>query len=269
LVESSAKIFDEVLLITWRQNLGSFDVFWKPFKNFQIILLDEEELPVKGNNTNKYRQVFTTLVGSNLMEGKGCTTVAKVRTDQSVSLGLLHAAVKSHKTHRPVSSLGVPYVNLFEIDRLADFYLVGNPALISTIMRNYLDSPEEFADTHKDYFYKFLNSAFKFKEGKTLALSQENKAALAFQAWSTHFYPLPSQLYKSMVWRSIKVSPRIERGLRLHTLFQGSDRVNQIFTINTNRILIKFRQIPFRLIKRLITVIYPIRRRIQPKRYIK
>jgi hypothetical protein len=70
-------------------------------------LLDEEELPVKGNNTNKYRQVFTTLVGSDLMEGKGCTTVAKIRTDQSLSLDLLHAVIKNHETQRPVSSIGV------------------------------------------------------------------------------------------------------------------------------------------------------------------
>jgi hypothetical protein len=57
LVESSVKIFDEVLLITWWQNLGSFDVFGNHSRTFRLFCLMRKNCLLKETtqiNIDKY-----------------------------------------------------------------------------------------------------------------------------------------------------------------------------------------------------------------------
>ena len=142
--------------------------------------------------------------------------MAKIRTDQHVNLPLLHKLAKDHSRRNP-RSLGVPNVNLFEIDRLTDFYFLGDCQLVANLCEYYMGSPQLFDDTHKDYFYKFSH----FLMGREFLPPNSHMKLFNFRQeinniaiWTEAFYPLDSRLFDDFYWRGRKVNNKLNGWVR-------------------------------------------------------
>ncbi len=165
---------------------------------------------------HKYHQIATTHFGAKLLSSLGCEFMAKIRTDHNLDLNILKSEVLNHEKRNP-RSLGVPNINLYELDRLTDFYFVGRSDLIVELCNSYLTTPELFVDTHKDYFYKFANILGR---RKYLVTNQRNfflnlrQQFYAVTAWSEVFYPLDARLFKNFYWRGRRVNYKLNRWIR-------------------------------------------------------
>lgn len=219
IVDSALKFFDVIVISTWSgqsaQLLNTLQIW--PENVFLEILNEDDFLKKKREEgTHKYHQVKSTLAGALILESLNCDLVAKIRTDQSLDLEVLSFAVSNH-ANKPSYSFGVPYLNIFEMDRLTDFYFVARTSILISTLKNYLVVQESFQDTHKDYFYNFSDFIFKstdLKSKKYLKLLNKYPHFYNFLAWTKFFYPLSPKLYRSMVWRGIKVNHRVNSWIR-------------------------------------------------------
>lgn len=239
LVSSGLDLFDEIVISTWdseenRRLLTQFS----STKRITCIFVNEDqnlkELTQLG--THKYHQIKTMHEGALILEQLDCEAIVKIRTDQNLDLKELSRLCEQHKFKNPYS-LGVPYVNLFEIDRLTDFYFLGRAKTVVGVCNSYLHSPETFDDTHKDYFRKFSNYLIAAFNGSGLGdkstLSNDAKYRSVL-AWTHCFYPLSASLHRNFYWRGEKVNNQLNSWLRWYFVFhaRGSRGVRIKFVLN-------------------------------------
>jgi hypothetical protein len=176
------------------------------------------------------------------LEELGCDVVAKIRTDHSVNLKLLSKQVKQHRG-KSRKSLGVPNINLFELDRLTDFYFVGSSDVIRDLCDYYMSHEEFCADTHRDYFLNFLT--FLSTDRVLVEKIQNSESQLVGDyycifAWTHYFYPLRAALFKNFYWRGRLVNHRLNGWIRwfytLHSTHNSFPRLK--FLLNLISILL-------------------------------
>ncbi len=238
---AAADLFDHIVIATWKTELDLshfFDVV--SLDRLHIVQITEDsflsEMANKG--IHKYHQVKTTLGGLELLSKLGCEVVAKIRTDHGLNLDLLHNEVLRHLKKNP-KALGVPNLNLFEIDRLTDFYFVGNVDTAQTIFAKYLSTPEVCDDVHADYFYKFATT---FSDEKKYVPATSSPRSLnqyqLTQIWTSLFYPLDRRLFKDFYWRGIKVNYRLNSWVRYFFLLHSNSNRSLRLKSVLNSILI-------------------------------
>jgi hypothetical protein len=219
IIRNASPLFDVIVVSTWKDSnysdfLSNIQV---PGKVEILEISPDKFLSDKDQGgIHKYHQLVTTHIGAKLMSSLGCEFVAKIRTDHNLDLKILNDEVLNHRKMNP-QSLGVPNINLYELDRLTDFYFVGRSDLIVELCQSYLTTPELFVDTHKDFFYKFAN----FLGQRKYLVTNQKKSFLDFRqqvanvsAWSEVFYPLDARLFKNFYWRGRRVDYKLNGWIR-------------------------------------------------------
>ena len=245
IIDDASKFFDIIVISTWDNPTAKQFISLKIFpRNVFIVLSSEKDIPREriSSDTHKYHQIYSSLVGALRLESLGCEIIAKVRTDQFVNLEELSKSVDKHQK-KPKYSIGVPYLNIFEMDRLTDFYLVSRASVMIETFRNYLSLKESYQDTHKDYFHNFskiiinLSGIDKIKYFNNL---NKYPHKINLLVWSTIFYPLDPKLYTKFLWRGIKVNHKINGWIRFYKLLTVSNYAWLPFAMSYNSISLNF-----------------------------
>ena len=266
-IESAAIHFDHIVLVTWFDPKHSdFIKSLEKHSRLEVIELNESEkfATLNKKGMHKYHQIETLRAGSANLEELGCDFVAKIRTDHSLNLGLLSKQVNQHR-FRNEFSLGVPNINLFELDRLTDFFFVGRPEVIKGMCDFYLSSPETCVDTHRDYFLGFLH--FLSKDEDLIRIIRDSDSVLkrdfkCIFAWTHYYYPLHSGLFKNFYWRGKSINHRLNGWIRwFYALHAGQPGFHNLkFRLNLFLILC-VRQLKKPTIKYSSAVLFRLYRR--------
>jgi hypothetical protein len=227
IIKVADNLFDVIVIATWENS--TYTVFLEKLRNYygvEIVLLNESERlqELHQLGTHKYHQIETLRAGASKLEELGCDVVAKVRSDHNVNLEILYKHVDQHRGKNE-NSLGVPNINLFELDRLTDFYFVGRVSVILGLCDYYLSRPELCPDPHKDYFLKFLT--FLSSDDFLVDKIQNFKSPLirdfyCIFVWTHYFYPLHAGLFKTFFWRGRRVNYRLNGWIRWFYAFHSS-----------------------------------------------
>lgn len=231
-IQHASKYFDFIVLATWNNtDYGNFFDSLSRIQKVHVVVIHESEGLKKFGmqGIHKYHQIATLQAGLQKLLELGCDLSAKVRTDHEINIAELAQEVDDHQ-YRNVFSLGVPNLNLYELDRLTDFYFVGRTQVMYDMCSDYLVQDEYCLDTHKDYFLSFLKFLSKndtlvsgINQGDSLFRSE----VTAISAWTTFFYPLSPKLFKNFYWRGKKVNHRLNSWIRwFHVFHSGSGRSN-------------------------------------------
>ena len=238
---AAADLFDHIVIATWKTEIDLspfFDVVSRDRLHIVQITEDSFLSEMAKRGIHKYHQVKTTLSGLELLSKLGCDVVAKIRTDHGLNLELLHNEVLRHSGRNPMA-LGVPNLNLFEIDRLTDFYFVGNVEIVQTICAEYLSSPEVCDDVHADYFYKFATTfSGEKKHFPTTPGPGTLNQYQQTQIWTSLFYPLDRRLFEDFYWRGVKVNFRLNSWVRCFFLLHANSNRSLRLKTFINLILI-------------------------------
>ena len=218
-IEVAKEYFDHIVIATWRDDdYMNFLTSLGTHERVEIVLLDENERLSDLNRlgVRKYHQIVTLRAGASKLEELGCDVVAKIRTDHSVNLKLLSKQVKQHRG-KSRKSLGVPNINLFELDRLTDFYFVGSSDVIRDLCDYYMSHEEFCADTHRDYFLNFLTYLSSDRVLVEKIQNSESQLVADYYCifvWTHFFYPLRAALFKNFYWRGRLVNHRLNGWIR-------------------------------------------------------
>lgn len=266
-IESAKMLFDYVVLATWHDpKYADFIESISKYPYVHIIELEESPklMKLSQSGVHKYHQVQTLRVGAAKLEELGCEVVAKIRTDHSLDLGLLSKEVERHR-FRNENSLGVPNINLFELDRLTDFFFVGRPDIIKGMCDFYLNSPETCVDTHRDYFLGFLH--FLSKDADLIKIIRDSESiwerdSKCVFAWTNYYYPLHSGMFRNFYWRGRGINHRLNGWIRWFYALHASQPKLHNFKFRLNLFLIIFvRQLKKPTIKYSSAVLFRIYRR--------
>jgi hypothetical protein len=227
IIKVAENLFDVIVISTWAN--PTYTVFLENLKNYngvEIVLLNESERLQEFHQLgmHKYHQIETLRAGASKLDELGCEVAAKVRTDHSIDIDILYKHVERHKGKNK-NSLGVPNINLFELDRLTDFYFVGRTSVILGMCDYYLSSPELSPDPHRDYFLKFLT--FLSSDDFLVDKIQNFKSSFmrdfhCIFVWTHYFYPLRAGLFKTFFWRGRRVNHRLNGWIRWFYTFHSS-----------------------------------------------
>jgi hypothetical protein len=226
-IQDALKYFDFIVLTTWKNtDYQEFIDSLSRIQKVHVVAIHESEglkkLGMQG--IHKYHQIATLQAGLQKLVELGCDLSAKVRTDHKIDIAELAQEVDDHQ-FKNVFSLGVPNLNLYELDRLTDFYFVGRSQVMYDLCTNYLVQKEYCLDTHKDYFLSFLNFLSK-NETLVSRINQRDSSfrsdVLAISVWTTFFYPLSPKLFKNFYWRGKKVNHRLNSWIRWFHVFHSS-----------------------------------------------
>ena len=242
-IEMAKRFFDHIVIATWEN--ADYTNFLKSIGKdscIEIVVLHEGEKlsELHGLGIHKYHQIETLRAGASRLEELGCDVVAKIRTDHALNLQLLSKQLTKHQ-NKNLMSLGVPNINLFELDRLTDFYFVGRPEVIRDMCNFYMSKPETCVDTHKDYFLNF--ATFLSNDENLVAKVQAGESKLvrdyySILIWTRFFYPLHGGLFKNFSWRGKMVNYRLNGWIRWFHAFHSSQLNSSKFKFAMNLFVI-------------------------------
>jgi hypothetical protein len=243
IIEAADNLFDQIVLATWHnEGYSEFIKSLEKYRNVTVVSLQESEFFSKLNKDgiHKYHQIETLRAGAAKLEELECEFVAKIRTDHFLDINLMAKQVTMHQRRNP-RSLGVPNINLFELDRLTDFYFVGRSDVIQSMCESYLNQPEYCKDTHKDYYLSFLLSLSNDQYLVNKIHNSENKFIRDFfciMAWSSYFYPLNPNFFKNFLWRGRRINHNLNGWIRWFFSFHQSRTNSHNLKFVLNLILI-------------------------------
>jgi len=250
-VSEASMLFDYIVVSTWNSEHAT-RLLSKLEGNEKVIVVWNSEdsflTDKRKSGTHKYHQIFSLLTGIRALRDLECDVFVKLRTDQRLDMSNLYKAATQHSKKNP-TSLGVPYMNLFEIDRLADFYWVGNTKIMERLCVSYLETPEIYVDGHMDYFYKFSKVLKGDNLSKDIPLNSAGISRVlpeCYVIWTTLFYPLPKNLFGESWWRGKKINASLNSWIRWHKLINCPNSDRAVIGTLGNIVVIKFT----RLVKR-------------------
>ncbi len=272
LVEKAQNLFDYIVICTWVDKTKTYDIsniysseldkehqlkgFQSKRKKAKIIYLELQEnillVENRQKSNHKYHQITLTGAGASMLMTLGCQTLAKIRTDQNLDIRLLHEEVVNHKK-RNSKAIGSPYLNLFQLDRLTDFYFVGSTKVVKEVCDSYLNNSELFEDTHKDYFYQFLGTLLP-KKKKSIKYHGIRNHVQNVASWTNIFYPLDRALYKNFYWRGQRVNYKLNGWVRWFFLFHSKSKYSLGYKCILNLFIIFWMQLYYRITKRIFSV---------------
>lgn len=264
ILKQATQLFDFVTVSTW--NDPEYLEFLEEIKNdygVEVLALqaDENLKHLDQLGIHKFHQIFTLNAGVKNLSRKGCDLVAKIRTDHFLDINLMHKEVLRHR-HKNRYSLGVPNLNLFETDRLTDFYFVGNPQVIGDMCDAYVQGIHICDDTHKDYFLNFLcflSGDEDFVRRIVYSSSKIERLYLLSKAWTIHFYPLNRKLFHDFYWRGRKVNHHVNGWIRWFFLFHSkssSAHVKSLFNLSLIWLLVSLKKPFMRIVSKFVYMFY-------------
>ena len=224
LVKVASPIFDEIIVVTWSSEYSSNVKRELMSTNITFLECNEElflsEMSHLGHNiksgNHKYHQIYTINLGTKELIKRNCQVMAKIRTDHFLDVNALQKAVKK-QAERDFSYFGAPYLNLFELDRLTDFYFISHCHTMKELTQAYLCDSQINEDTHYDYFYKFTKYLVSNdnRNDNSFIRNQLSKRFFTYFVWTSYLYPIDLKVFKSLTWRGLKVNHRLNYWIRL------------------------------------------------------
>lgn len=255
LVDDASDLFDHVILVIWKAEVYS-DFLSKLHKKTKVDIVEMTEssflIEQRVQGRSKYHQIECMQAGAKKLGELGCGVLAKVRTTHGIDIEILFKEVLNHKNRNP-KSIGVSYMNLFEIHRLADYIFVGNTDVIEFLCESYLTTPELFQGVHEDYYWKFakfLSGNVKLNEDYKLLVRLRNHIRI-ISDWTQVFYPLDRRLLKNFYWRGVKVNINLNFWIFWSFLFHAKNSRNLRTKTLGNLVLVTLAQFLIRPLIRL------------------
>ncbi len=242
-VSEASKSFDYIVVSTWDSGHAR-ELHLRLLENRKVtVVLSSENTFLRNKRsrgTHKYHQVFSLLEGSKVLIDNGCEVLVKLRSDHRLDISQLYKSAIRHYDKK-FASLGVPNINLYELDRLTDFYFVACTKTIRGVCESYLNADEICEDTHRDYFLNFLCFLSNNKDLVSKIQGAESNFIRDYYsvlAWTRYFYPLPSELFKDFYWRGRIVNHRLNAWIRWFYVLQAVDKRFLYLKVGLNLVLI-------------------------------
>lgn len=145
---------------------------------------------------NKYRQFLGFLRGCETLAERGCTLVAKVRTDQSIDVPRL--LTETENLCAEGFDIITPFFDPQSPRSINDFYLGGRLGAISEFCSTYLSSPEKARSVHRDLYCHLEKTAQQRASGLKSERFQHH--FLRYRGWEgVGIYS--RQIFESTIWR--------------------------------------------------------------------
>jgi hypothetical protein len=222
------------LVVTWHdQNIGNFSfdergyikkipfpgvAIWKSLKN-------------DWNNNSKYRQYYSTLIGSLELRNSGCKYVVKIRTDNLVDISQLIRFILTLDPLKAEKYFYTPLINLDRPHMFYDFYFFASISKVEEFCNVILYEKERTTNIHYDVFYRWtkheLNSKFSFSDIKLIypkyPFYTTAQLRLIRKGLEEVYRPLPQEIWKSLYWRGEQFDAQ---GLKEHYRFAETPAEN-------------------------------------------
>jgi hypothetical protein len=200
------------IVVTWQdQNIDEFSFNEKeyimkiPFPRVTIW----KSLINDWNNNSKYRQYYSTLIGTLELKNRGCKYVIKLRTDNLVDIRQLISFVLSLDPLEAEKYFYSPLINLDKPHMFFDFYSFSTTSKMEKFCNVMLYEKERTTNVHFDVFYRWTKHELKSK----YSLSDINliypkypfftqaQLRLIREGLKEVFRPLPKEIWTSLYWR--------------------------------------------------------------------
>lgn len=208
--DAYTSVFVEIICVVWDDedpalvkelidSIGSENVY--PVKDITKKITPRGQI-IGGNN--KYRQIYSTLKGVQLLKERGCDHVIKMRSDQMFDLRILlnnYLNVLKKRT----GFVMLPRIPFGQWDCITDFYFVASINLFENLLESYLGADEFFDSVHTDLFYQWATQLYG---SYYLPLSLRSTVLYdkyICNLWNSVFIPASEDVYMSLVWRGDKI----------------------------------------------------------------
>ena len=160
-------------------------------------------LSVKFRNTNRYRQIISTLSGTKFLKKMGIQYVIKIRTDMFVNIKAIIDDYNYLIEKRKKPTLMVPAIVKSKPDASMDFYFVCKSDIFINKLNKYLNSNELFINIHYDFFYKLNSISVLFKIYIKIFRGSKAMEKFIINSWNSNYAPSSLKTIKSIVWRGV------------------------------------------------------------------
>jgi len=232
--------FDQIVISTWdNEPTETLKEFLADFPRCAIIESPDptpnpkqKRIPVPGipyvHQSNKVRMFYSTRMGLEHLREAGIDYAIKIRTDQTIDLGLLYdeflnfVSAKKGQIFLPCLRENTPWI-------ASDFYFGGRVDLLESICKILENSENEFHENvHVDFFFKshyLIQGIYEnidlrayLIETNTDPVSQDTDAIIK-KSIQEIWIPGSRKLYESLVWRGEKL-----QFIQLDSFFSDSGR---------------------------------------------
>jgi hypothetical protein len=212
MLQSIINLGSKPIVVTWQdQNIDEFSFNEKenikkiPFPRVTIW----KSLMNDWNKNSKYRQYYSTLIGTLELKNRGCKYVIKLRTDNLVDIHQLISFVLSLDPVDAKKYFYSPLINLDKPHMFFDFYSFSTTSKMEEFCNVMLYEKERTTNIHFDVFYRWTKHELKSK----YSLSDINliypkypfftqaQLRLIREGLKEVFRPLPKEIWTSLYWR--------------------------------------------------------------------
>lgn len=199
------------ILITWDNqelknlsDLNSTDIHKITFPEFPIIRR------FKNNyyKNSKYRQFYSTAVGSEILRSKGIESILKIRTDQGIEIEKLLNAVVGIYPSISKGRIFTPLMNSDKPNMFYDFYYYSDTQTMIDFNWAMMLQKELCTNVHYDAFYNWHFSKPENRKEKKLGLIYpqhprytQKQLDLIEKIWDESFAVLPQAIWAQLNWR--------------------------------------------------------------------
>lgn len=176
---------------------------------FEIIEIGEDEYracylkpPREGNQ--KYRQIFSTLVGLTSLHARGCTHFIKLRTDLEIDLQeFISECDLIHKSNP--NRIIVPWFSPGSPDNFVDFFFCAPVTQAKRFFSHYLQSDEVFNSIHTEIFYRWPIFEIGFRLPRIGYKCLRKLSLYRWYVWKYFLSPASFKVFRGLKWRGVEM----------------------------------------------------------------
>jgi hypothetical protein len=210
------------IVVTWQdQNIDEFSSYERenimkiPFPRVTM----RKSFVNDWNRNSKYRQYYSTLVGTLELKNRGCKYVIKLRTDNLVDIHKLISFVLSLDPLEVEKYFYSPLINLDKPHMFYDFYSFSTTSKMEEFCNVMLFEKERTTNIHFDVFYRWIKHELKLKYSLSdikliypkYPFFTQDQLQLIREGLKEVYRPLPKEIWTSLYWRGEQLG---EKGLK-------------------------------------------------------
>jgi hypothetical protein len=212
MLQTTLNLGSKPIVVTWQdQNIDEFSSDEKehikkiPFPRVGIW----KSLINDWNNNSKYRQYYSTLIGTLELKSRGCKYVIKLRTDNLVDIHQLISFVLSLDPSEAEKYFYSPLINLDKPQMFYDFYSFSTISKMESFCNVMLYEKERTTNIHFDVFYRWTKHELKLKYClldinliyPKYPYFTQAQLRLIREGLKEVFRPLPKEIWTTLYWR--------------------------------------------------------------------
>ncbi len=222
MLQTITNLGSKPIVVTWQdQNIDEFSYHER--ENIMKILFPRvavwKSFVNDWNKNSKYRQYYSTLIGTLELKKRGCKYVIKLRTDNLVDIHKLINFVLSLDPLEVNKYFYTPLINLDKPHMFYDFYSFSTTSKMEEFCNVMLYEKEKTTNVHFDVFYRWikheLKSKYSLSDIKVIypkyPFFTQAQLQLIREGLKEVFRPLPKEIWTSLYWRGEQLG---DKGLK-------------------------------------------------------